>query len=103
MLDSDCDYGLARRLRTEYQLKPCGCDGINNPSQNMTYSFYPDTNQLVSMITMQKSNNADPKLGVCKGSCSNDDDCKGHLECFKRRSNEMIPGCVDKGTVQERY
>jgi len=40
---------------------------------------------------------------ACFGSCDSDFDCAGELQCFKRRSDEPIPGCLGTGKDGQNY
>ena len=58
-----------------------GCIGLAISS--VKYCKYP------SLVQSQSF-----PLGVCEGSCANDEDCQGSLECFFRIGTEDVPGCL---------
>jgi len=58
-----------------------GCIGLAISS--VKYCKYPSLVQTQSF-----------PLGVCEGTCANDGDCQGSLECFFRIGTEDVPGCL---------
>lgn len=42
-------------------------------------------------------------LGPCQADCDKDIDCAGPLECFQRKGNETVPGCLGQDNSDEDY
>ena len=53
---------------------------------------YPES---YDSLTYNGECNFESQCGKCEGDCDNDDDCFGYLECFQRRSTEIVPGCIE--------
>eukprot|EP00581_Thalassiosira_minuscula_P013152 CAMPEP_0183729502 /NCGR_PEP_ID=MMETSP0737-20130205/30475_1 /TAXON_ID=385413 /ORGANISM="Thalassiosira miniscula, Strain CCMP1093" /LENGTH=487 /DNA_ID=CAMNT_0025961705 /DNA_START=130 /DNA_END=1590 /DNA_ORIENTATION=- len=77
------------------------------PSQNTTQpattsNGRPQTNNLVDIGNDGSPSTAFP-LSLCQGDCDNDDDCEGSAVCFKRDTNEAVPGCSGVGSWGTDY
>lgn len=99
--DSGCQSGLMcfQRARDETSQVPGCAVGGTEDIPGADYCYDPTSESPPLVWLGEDGCSEDQPCNRCAGSCSNDGDCKGNLECFVRIDGEStsVPGCSSGG------
>ncbi|EED92251.1 hypothetical protein THAPSDRAFT_262378, partial [Thalassiosira pseudonana CCMP1335] len=99
--DSGCQTGLMcfQRARDETSQVPGCAVGGTEDIPGADYCYDPTSESPPLVWLGEDGCSEDQPCNRCAGSCSNDEDCKGNLECFVRIDGEStsVPGCSSGG------
>lgn len=71
-----------------------GCSGAGVYGKDYCYDMYSTLN---NALNAEADCSISQPCDKCQGDCTQDADCMGNLECFRRTFGEPVPGCVSGG------